>query len=90
MKNRKTAAILLALALAFSSAGCGAASGESLSSPASDILAQTLSSAKGAGAEDMPREKTPVLPEQPHQDRSRKNRRFKKKPDNGRAEGTVR
>ena len=52
MMNKKTAAILLALALAFSSAACGAASGESVTSTLSESLTQTIaSSSKGTEAE---------------------------------------
>ncbi len=51
MKNKKTAAILLALALAFSSAACGAASGEGLSSAVTEDLTQTAASSKGIEAE---------------------------------------
>ncbi len=50
MKNKKTAAILLCLALALSSAACGAASGESVTSTLSDGLTQTIVSAKDTDA----------------------------------------
>ncbi|MBR0040801.1 MAG: carbohydrate-binding domain-containing protein [Oscillospiraceae bacterium] len=52
MKNKKTAAILLAFALAFSSAGCGAASGQNRDASDSDALAETHSSAIGTGVEN--------------------------------------